>query len=194
MKYVAKDLRNARQTLSAKPKRQHYIKRLVVSRLPGERSQARLHAGPYVMRCAIGGGGVKRDKREGDKATPAGRWRVLSGFYRPEGRLPMAGLPMRPIRENLGWCDDPSSALYNRLIVEPFRPSHEKLWRNDHLYDIVLVLNYNICPRRERRGSAIFIHCARDDLAPTEGCVALRYDDLRRLLPRLSDRTVLTVR
>ncbi len=107
---------------------------------------------------------------------------------------------MRPICKNFGWCDDPASPLYNQLIVKPFRSSHEILWRDDHLYDIVIVLDYNIFPRRRQRGSAIFIHCAREkpgarnEFAPTEGCIALRYADLRRLLPRLSNRTVLTVR
>lgn len=101
---------------------------------------------------------------------------------------------MRPIRKNLGWCDDPDSWLYNRPIVAPFRQSHENLWRDDHLYDIVIVLDYNIMPRRRMRGSAIFLHCARPGFAPTEGCIALAVDDFRRLLPRLSRQTVLTIR
>ena len=101
---------------------------------------------------------------------------------------------MRPIRRDQGWCDDPASSLYNRPIRMPFRQSHERLWRDDGLYDIVIVLDYNIAPRRKQRGSAIFIHCAREGFAPTEGCIALRRGDLRRLLPRLSRRTVLTIR
>jgi L,D-peptidoglycan transpeptidase YkuD (ErfK/YbiS/YcfS/YnhG family) len=196
MKYVAKDLRNMGRTLHSKLKREHYINRLVVTRLPGAaRSKGRLHAGQQVLRCAIGGGGVKRDKREGDHAAPAGSWRLLSGFYRPEKTRPKSRqLPMRPIRKNMGWCDDSTNPLYNRLIVKPFSRSHEDLWREDHLYDIVIVLDYNIHPRRKRRGSAIFVHCAREGFAATEGCVAVRYDDLRKLLPRLSNRTVLTIR
>ncbi len=112
---------------------------------------------------------------------------------------------MRVIRKNMGWCDDPASPLYNRLVATPFSHSHESLWRDDRLYDIVIVLDYNIAPRRKQRGSAIFLHCARlnsdasdgfahDEFAATEGCVALRYEDLRRLLPRLSRRTVLTIK
>jgi L,D-peptidoglycan transpeptidase YkuD (ErfK/YbiS/YcfS/YnhG family) len=205
MKYVAKNLRNARPRPQSKPERKHYIASLVVTRVPGaNRAAGRLQAGQLVLRCAIGGGGVRRDKREGDHASPAGSWRLLSGFYRPEKALPKAQLPMRSIRKNMGWCDDPASPLYNRLVAMPFSRSREALWRDDRLYDIVIVLDYNIFPRRKQRGSAIFIHCAREEfahhgamrnqLAPTEGCVALRYDDLRRLLPRLSRRTVLTIR
>jgi L,D-peptidoglycan transpeptidase YkuD (ErfK/YbiS/YcfS/YnhG family) len=155
----------------------------------------RLHAGPVVLRCALGGGGIKRDKREGDHATPAGAFRLLSGFYRADGVFRKAApLPMRPIRKSDGWCDDPTSGLYNRPVAAPCNWRHEKLWRQDHLYDIVIVLDYNIRPRRKNRGSAIFLHCSRADFTPTEGCIALRPDDLRRLLPRLSRNAFLTVR
>ncbi len=195
MKYVAKDLRNAPHPAKW-PQRKLYIESLVATRVPGQNPPlGRLRAGALVLRCAIGAGGVKRDKREGDLASPAGNWRLLSAFYRPNPSLmPPPQLPMRPLRNNLGWCDDPASPLYNRPIVAPFRQSHENLWRSDHLYDIVIVLDYNMSPRRKGRGSAIFLHCARPGLAPTEGCVALAYDDLRRLLPRLSTRTVLTIK
>jgi L,D-peptidoglycan transpeptidase YkuD (ErfK/YbiS/YcfS/YnhG family) len=103
-------------------------------------------------------------------------------------------LPIRPVRPSDGWCDDPSSAAYNRQVTLPIRAGHEKLWRADRLYDLVIVLDYNIHPRRKNLGSAIFLHCARPDFAPTEGCVALRPDDLRRLLPRLSKKVVLGIR
>ncbi len=101
---------------------------------------------------------------------------------------------MVPIKPGDGWCDDPGSPSYNRRVALPCRASHEKLWRRDRLYDLVTVLGYNIHPRRKYRGSAIFLHCAAPDFAPTEGCVALRYDDLRRLLPRLSRKAMLTIR
>jgi L,D-peptidoglycan transpeptidase YkuD (ErfK/YbiS/YcfS/YnhG family) len=98
------------------------------------------------------------------------------------------------IRPSDGWCDDPESAAYNRRAALPCRGSHEKLWRADRLYDLVIVLDYNIRPCRKNRGSAIFLHCARPDFAPTEGCVALRPDDLRKLLPRLARNVRLTIR
>ncbi|WOJ89182.1 L,D-transpeptidase family protein [Methylocapsa polymorpha] len=155
----------------------------------------RLRAGPVVIRCAIGAGRIGRDKREGDHATPTGEFRLFFGLYRAD-RMPRNAtlLPMRPVRPHDGWCDDPDSSGYNRPVRLPCKASHEKLWRDDHLYDVVIVLDYNIFPRRKSRGSAIFLHCARPDLAPTEGCVALHPDDLRRLLPRLSRKTALTVR
>ncbi len=193
MKDVAKSQKNAGHS---KPKRGRYLERLTATRIAGQEPPlGRLQAGSLVLRCALGGGGIKRDKREGDHASPAGSWRLLSGFYRSERLLNRSALlPMRKIRLEQGWCDDPQSRLYNRPIVAPFRQSYENLWRPDHLYDIVIVLDYNIHPRRKNRGSAIFLHCARPDFAPTEGCIALRYYDLRRLLPRLSSKTVLTIR
>jgi L,D-peptidoglycan transpeptidase YkuD (ErfK/YbiS/YcfS/YnhG family) len=98
------------------------------------------------------------------------------------------------MRPSDGWCDDPESACYNRAVCLPFGAAHERLWRPDRLYDLVVVLAYNIHPRRKGRGSAIFLHCARPDFAPTEGCIALAFEDLRRLLPRLSRNTVLIIR
>ena len=176
------------------------LSRLMATRLPRE-SQAqeiplgRFHAGPVVVRCAIGRGEIRQDKREGDRATPGGAFRLLGGIFRPDRVLRKAWVsPMRPARPSDGWCDDPESALYNRRVVLPCRASHEKLWRADHLYDLVIILDYNIHPRRKNRGSAIFLHCARPDFAPTSGCIALRLDDLRRLLPRLSRKVLLTIR
>lgn len=176
------------------------LRRLVATCLPRqaetqENSLGRLHAGPVVVRCAIGRGGIRQDKREGDHATPAGVFRLFGGFFRPDRVLRNARVsPMRPVRPSDGWCDDPRSALYNRRVALPCRASHEKLWRADRIYDLVIILDYNIHPRRKNRGSAIFLHCARPDFAPTSGCIALRFEDLRRLLPRLARKVVLTVR
>ncbi|HEX3497439.1 MAG TPA: L,D-transpeptidase family protein, partial [Methylocella sp.] len=167
------------------------LSRLVATRLPRQ-AQAqeiplgRFHAAPVVVRCAIGRTGIRRDKREGDRATPGGAFRLLGGLFRADRVLRKAwGTPMRPAGPSDGWCDDPESALYNRRVALPCRASHEKLWRADRLYDLVIVVDFNIRPRRKNRGSAIFLHCARPDFAPTSGCIALRFDDLRRLLPRL---------
>ncbi len=124
--------------------------------------------------CAIGAGSVSRHKSEGDLASPAGQFRLIGGFFRPIGARPAAAWPLRVIREADGWCDDPRSPAYNRPIRLPSRYNCEKLWRNDGLYDLVLILDYNLWPRRQGRGSAIFLHCAREDLSPTAGCIALR--------------------
>ncbi len=176
------------------------LSRLVVTRLPRQGEQrefalGRVHAGQIVLRCALGRAGISHGKREGDHATPAGTFGLVCGFYRPDRILRQAwALPTTQVRPGDGWCDDPESARYNRRVALPCPASHEKLWRRDRLYDLVVVLDYNIYPRRKYRGSAIFLHCAHPDFAPTEGCVALRYGELRRLLPRLSRKAVLVIR
>jgi len=198
MKPVAKKLTNS--LVRGKGEVKRGLSRLVAAPLPRlaqarQVSLGRLHAGPLVIACALGRAGIRHAKKEGDHATPAGEFRLLAGFFRADIVLRRAwSLPMRPVRPNDGWCDDPESAAYNRHVTLPYKGGHEKLWRADHLYDLVIVLDYNNRPRRKNRGSAIFLHCARPDLAPTEGCVALRPDDLRRLLPRLAKKAVLTIR
>jgi L,D-peptidoglycan transpeptidase YkuD (ErfK/YbiS/YcfS/YnhG family) len=154
-----------------------------------------LRAGSLILPCAIGSSGICHDKREGDGATPAGRWQLLDGFYRGD-RIPRprAWRLFQPLKRDMGWCDAPGSPSYNRPVKLPFSAGHENLWRDDALYDLVIVLGYNLYPRREGRGSAIFLHCARADFAPTAGCVALQPADLRRLLPLLSAKTTMIVR
>jgi len=144
--------------------------------------------------CALGRSGVTRFKREGDGATPTGRLRLLALMVRRD-RLPGPRAPvrLRPIRPGDGWCDDPSSGVYNRPVHLPCRASHELLWRDDRLYDVVGILDWNIRPRTSRRGSAIFLHLARAGLAPTEGCIALRREDLFRLLAALGPRPAFLV-
>ena len=161
---------------------------------PGAPPRGRFFAGATSFPCAVGAGSVTRHKAEGDGASPAGRFQLLGGFFRPIGARPLAPWPLRPIREGDGWCDDPHSPAYNRAVPLPYPYSCEKLWRNDGLYDLVLVLDYNLWPRRRARGSAIFLHCARADYAPTAGCVALAANDLRRLLLRLAQNAVVVVR
>lgn len=174
------------------------LRRLTARVLPKASSttlpRGHLQAGGLTFPCAIGAGWLSRRKREGDLASPVGQFRLLGGFFRPTGTRPAAPWPLRPIQATDGWCDDPQSPTYNRLLRLPNRYSCEKLWRNDGLYDLVIVLDYNISPRRKYRGSAIFLHCARPDFTPTAGCIALRFADLRKLLPRLSAKAVLTIR
>jgi L,D-peptidoglycan transpeptidase YkuD (ErfK/YbiS/YcfS/YnhG family) len=169
---------------------------LVVRRgLRGENvlGHLRVHAA-INLTCVLGARSITLCKREGDKATPAGTMRVLSGYYR-EDRMarPRCRVPLRPIGKALGWCDDPVSPRYNRPGPLPMREGHETMWRKDGLYDVVFVLDYNIAPRRKGLGSAIFFHCAKPNLSPTLGCVALRPADMRRLLPRLSRKVKVIV-
>jgi L,D-peptidoglycan transpeptidase YkuD (ErfK/YbiS/YcfS/YnhG family) len=150
-------------------------------------------AGFTSFPCALGAGAVSRHKIEGDLASPVGRFRLIEGFFRPTGARPAAPWLLRPIKATDGWCDDPQSANYNRLLTLPSRDNCEKLWRNDGLYDLVIVLDYNLWPRRKGKGSAIFLHCARPDFAPTAGCIGLRPADLRKLLLRLAKKAVVIV-
>ena len=156
--------------------------------------RGRLMAGHLVVPCAIGRGGVRHGKREGDGATPVGRLQLVGGFFRAD-RLARPGAPMRlrPLRPSDGWCDEPGHPAYNRPVRLPSPCGHENMWRDDGLYDVVIVLDYNLHPRRRGRGSAIFLHCAHADFRPTAGCVALRPADMRRLLPRLARRCRLTI-
>ncbi len=140
-----------------------------------------------TVRCALGRGGVRADKREGDGATPAGLMALRYVLCRPDrGAVPAMRLPVRPIEPNDGWCDDPARPEYNRPIKLPFAGRHEILSRADDLYDVVVVLGWNDAPATPGKGSAIFLHVARTwaeaGYAPTEGCVALARADLMRLL------------
>ncbi len=171
------------------------IRNLVVRPKPGNGSQGLLSVGGRVHVCALGKGGIRALKREGDGGTPLARMRLLSAYVRMDhitGRASL--LPMARITSALGWCEVPGDRNYNRPVRLPYAAGHETMRRADALYDIVIVMDWNIVPRRRNCGSAIFFHVARPGLTPTEGCVALPGDVMRRLLPMLSTRTVLTVR
>lgn len=136
-----------------------------------------------VLRVALGRTGVIPHKQEGDGATPAGVMPLRRVLYRADRlRPPECAVPMEPIGENDGWCDDPSHRDYNRMIRLPHEAHHEELWRPDGLYDVVGVLGWNDSPVVPGGGSAIFLHVARPDFGPTEGCVALALADLLWLL------------
>ncbi|TWB36863.1 L,D-transpeptidase family protein [Nitrospirillum pindoramense] len=133
--------------------------------------------------CVIGRGGVIADKREGDGGTPVGCFPLRRVLYRPDRTpAPVTALPLAAIAPTDGWCDDPGHAAYNRPVTLPFPASHEVMWRDDHVYDIVVVLGHNDDPPVPGLGSAIFMHLTRPDRAATAGCTALEADDLRRLL------------
>lgn len=147
-----------------------------------------------TYRCAIGRAGCSRDKHEGDGKTPVGRFHLRECWYRAD-RLekPVTGLPVKAIGEDDGWCDDPKSPYYNQHVKLPCGDSHEALWRDDHRYDLLVPIGYNDHPVISERGSAIFIHVAEEDYAPTAGCVALNRKDLLALLPQWSAGTVIEI-
>jgi len=150
-----------------------------------------LHFRGMIFDCALGKGGVTTNKVEGDHKTPLGEFPLRHLYYRTDklSNPIHAGLPMRAILPDEGWCDDPADTAYNRPIILPYAASHENLWREDDLYDLIIELGYNDNPPTPGKGSAIFLHVATQNedgtLKNTEGCVALRKDDLLQILPLL---------
>ena len=146
------------------------------------------------MKVAIGRGGIKANKREGDGATPAGRYRLVRLWWRPDRlRRPRTLLPVQPISALDGWCEDPSDRRYNRPIrMQPGQPG-DRLRRTDSLYDLIIEIDHNQRPRMAGRGSAVFIHVARTDMTPTAGCVSMPAATLRGLLARLGPHTTITI-
>jgi L,D-peptidoglycan transpeptidase YkuD (ErfK/YbiS/YcfS/YnhG family) len=146
-------------------------------------------------RAACGKGGVRADKREGDHASPAGSFALLGAFYRPD-RLaaPRTALPLTPLTPRDGWVDDPADPRYNTLVTLPYPASHEGLWRDDGLYDLVVVIGYNIAPVVPGKGSAIFLHVASADFSGTEGCVAVAREVLIPLLGLLGRGSTINIR
>lgn len=148
-------------------------------------AKGRLTMGALAVRCAVGRGGVRADKQEGDEATPAGVFAVREVLYRADRMAPPAtGLPASVIAWDDGWSDDPVDPGYNRRTTTASRFRHEALWRDDCLYDVLAVIGVNDSPAAPGRGSAIFLHVAREDYAGTEGCVAVALGDLLRVLER----------
>jgi L,D-peptidoglycan transpeptidase YkuD (ErfK/YbiS/YcfS/YnhG family) len=167
-----------------------YVNILRVHRSPLDPTRGRITAGGLVIRCALGRTGPRHGKREGDGATPIGRFGLKQAFYRADHMArPRTGLALRRIASHDGWSDDPRDRRYNRLVPLPCATSHEKMWRDDNLYDVVVDIAWNRGPVVRGRGSAIFLHLARPGFTPTEGCVALEARMVRRLLERIGPRT-----
>ena len=167
---------------------------LRVKAKPGERTRGWLLAGPLAVPVALGRGGIRANKREGDGGTPRGTFRLRRLWWRAD-RLPrpMTHLPVRRIQGDDGWCEDPRDRHYNQPIR--LRPDHpgDRLKRADRLYDLIIELDHNTRPRIAGRGSAVFVHVARPGFAPTAGCVALKADALQRLITRIGPRTRIVI-
>jgi L,D-peptidoglycan transpeptidase YkuD (ErfK/YbiS/YcfS/YnhG family) len=167
---------------------------IALRRAPGNPREGRLLLAHGGRRAALGRSGIKALKREGDGATPLGRFPVRQVLYRA-GRLPRprTPLPLRAIRADDGWCEDPADRNYNRLVKLSPRSGADRLTRDDHLYDLILVLGHNDRPRVRGRGSAIFVHLARPGYSPTAGCIALSRHDLLMLVAQLRRGSVIVV-
>jgi L,D-peptidoglycan transpeptidase YkuD (ErfK/YbiS/YcfS/YnhG family) len=154
-----------------------------------------LTLGSMTVKCALGRSGRRTRKREGDGATPIGRWCLMAVFYRADRvARPVTKLPVKVLHPGSGWCDAAGDRNYNRPVRHPYAASAERMWRDDPLYDLVVVTNHNQRPRVQGGGSAIFMHIARDGYLPTEGCIALSERDLRTVLRHASKDTVLDIR
>ena len=153
-----------------------------------------LTAGPLAWPVALGRGGILANKREGDGATPRGTFRALRLWWRADRNpRPATALPVRPIGANDAWCEDPADRRYNRPFRRSAAEPGDRLWREDHLYDFIIEIDHNTRPRVAGRGSAVFVHVARPNRSPTAGCVALRTDDLQRLVAQLGPKTRIAI-
>jgi L,D-peptidoglycan transpeptidase YkuD (ErfK/YbiS/YcfS/YnhG family) len=144
--------------------------------------------------CALGKGGVKKKTKEGDNITPKGTFKVIRIYYRPDKIKKFKTLVKKiKIKKNMGWCDDPTSHFYNKQIKLPTNLGHEKLYRNDNLYDLIAVLNYNTDPIIKNKGSAIFVHVAKKNFNKTKGCVAIKKENLIYLLSKIKKNTQIKI-
>ena len=141
------------------------------------------------MKCAIGKKGIGRKKKEGDLITPKGQFKIKLILYRKDRVKLKTKLKKVAIQKNMVWCDDPKSQRYNQLVKLPFNFRHEKLYKKENIYDIVLVLNFNMSPAKKKKGSAIFIHVAKKNYKKTEGCVAIRKSELLKIVRELETNT-----
>jgi len=167
---------------------------ITVRPAPRDRRRALVTFDGHTEQAAIGRSGITSRKREGDGATPRAAMKLVGGYVRRDRvALPSTPLPTRAIRKGMLWCDAPSHASYNRPAKAPFSPSHEEMMRNDGLYDVCLVMDWNLSSRRRHAGSAIFFHLIRPGYQPTQGCVAISLAAMRRLIPHLRRGAVVKV-
>jgi L,D-peptidoglycan transpeptidase YkuD (ErfK/YbiS/YcfS/YnhG family) len=148
----------------------------------------------FKFRCALGKGGIKQKEREGDFITPKGKFKLIKIYYRSD-RVKKINSTLKKIKikKNMGWCDDVNSKYYNKQIKINDKISHEKLYRKDSLYDILVVLNYNLNPIIRRKGSAIFLHVAKKNYSKTQGCIALKRNELLNLVSKIKKNTQIKI-
>ncbi len=161
---------------------------------PGDRRQGIMTLAHRGIPVVLGRTGIRANKREGDGATPSGRFRPLRVWWRPDrGPRPRTQLPVSRIEPSLAWCEDPNDRRYNRPFRRAANEPGDRLWRSDRLYDLLVEIDHNTRPRVAGRGSAVFLHVARPDRAATAGCVAMAVGELQRLLKFLSPKTKIII-
>ena len=153
-----------------------------------------LKYGNLKFKCALGKSGIGNKKIEGDKITPRGTFDIIKIYYRSD-RIKKLSSKFRPIRitKKMGWCDDPKSKKYNQLIKLPTKYSHEILYRKEDIYDLILVLNYNMKPTFKNKGSAIFIHIKNGNFKKTKGCIAIKKADLLKVTSEIQKNTKIII-
>ena len=148
----------------------------------------------YKLRCTIGKRGITNNKKEGDLKTPKGNFLFKSIFYRKDKVSNLqCFLNKKIIKKNMGWCNDPGSKHYNKLIYFPFKESAEKLWLAKRVYDVIVVINYNLKPVIKNKGSAIFLHITNKNYSPTKGCIAINKKDMLFLITKINNKTKLII-
>jgi L,D-peptidoglycan transpeptidase YkuD (ErfK/YbiS/YcfS/YnhG family) len=167
---------------------------ITVARAPGERTRGILRYRAKAHPVALGRGGISTNKREGDGTTPRGSFRPLRIWWRADRMTrPRTSLPLRRIARDDAWCEGPGDRRYNRLFKLSQDAKGDRLWRDDHLYDLFVEIDHNTRPRVANRGSAVFIHLARAGLKPTAGCIAMPLAELKRLVARLDRDSVIRI-
>ena len=148
----------------------------------------------YKLRCSVGKRGISIKKREGDKKTPKGEFKLKYILYRKDRIFKLkTKLKKIVINKKMGWCDDPNSAEYNKIIIYPHKFSTEKLWRKENIYDIIIVIDYNLNPVIKNKGSAIFLHIAKKKYKPTNGCIAVSKKNIKLIVSKINKKTKLKI-
>ena len=149
--------------------------------------------GDFKLKCCIGKNGISKKKSEGDLCTPYGKYKIGNLYWRSDKvHKPVTNLRCKRINKNMGWCNDVRSKFYNKEFKIRNRIKHEKLYRNDYKYDLLIPIKYNFDKPILNKGSCIFIHLTKKFL-PTAGCVGLKKKDFFIMLRLISKKTKIKI-